>query len=257
MFSLSKGQRQQPSNSAASVGGAPASSAVAAASAETSAAEPVTSGTVPSAASIKGAVDAHESSAGAVSSDPAAEGQRRPAVLLPLLRRRRGRLECSRQQLGSLIVARRGRSARGVCDFIPEGEYRCGDCHLGRAPFRGVRRPARGWHIRGAKGDTATRDQYACELDLGLCHFDAERAFVQSDLDEVVYISLPSSCGALSGKVEGLRRSLYGLNQASRTWHYHLVGGIKPLGFEQCEADVCVMRSVEDGAVDIACLSAC
>ena len=73
MFSLSKGQRQQPLNSAASVGGAPASSAVAAASAETPAAEPATSGTVPSTASIRGAVDARESSAGAVSSDAAAE----------------------------------------------------------------------------------------------------------------------------------------------------------------------------------------
>ena len=73
MFSLSKGQRQQPPNSAASVGGAPASSAVAAASAETSAAEPATSGTVPSAASLRGAVDARESSAGSVTSDAAAE----------------------------------------------------------------------------------------------------------------------------------------------------------------------------------------
>ena len=73
MFSLSKGQRQQPPNSAASVGGAPASSAVAAASAETSAAEPATSGTVPLAASIRGAVDARESSAEAVASDAAAE----------------------------------------------------------------------------------------------------------------------------------------------------------------------------------------
>ena len=73
MFSLSKRQRQQPPSSAASIGGAPASSAVAAASAETSAAEPATSGTVPSAASIRGTVDARESSAGAVSSDAAAE----------------------------------------------------------------------------------------------------------------------------------------------------------------------------------------
>ena len=55
----------------------------------------------------------------------------------------------------------------------------------------------------------------ACELDLDLCHFDSEQAFVQSDLDEVVYISLPPSCGALAGKAERLRRSLYGLNQAS------------------------------------------
>ena len=49
----------------------------------------------------------------------------------------------------------------------------------------------------------------ACELDLDLCHFYAEQAFVQSDLDEVVYLSSPPSCGALSGKVERLRRSLY------------------------------------------------
>ena len=73
MFSLSKAKRQQLPNSAASVGGALASSAVAAGSAETSAAEPATSGTVPSAASIRGAVDARESSTGAVSLNAAAE----------------------------------------------------------------------------------------------------------------------------------------------------------------------------------------
>ena len=54
-------------------GGAPASSAVAAASAEISATEPVTSGTVTSAALIRGAVEARELSAGAVSSDAVAE----------------------------------------------------------------------------------------------------------------------------------------------------------------------------------------
>ena len=73
MFSRSKGQRQQPPNSAASVRGAPASSAVAAAPAETSAAEPATSGLVPSAAPIRGVVGARESSDGAVLSDAAAE----------------------------------------------------------------------------------------------------------------------------------------------------------------------------------------
>ena len=72
MFSLSKGQRQQSPNSAASVRGAPASSAVAAAPAE-SAAEPATNGPVPSAAPIRGVVGARESSDGAVSSDAAAE----------------------------------------------------------------------------------------------------------------------------------------------------------------------------------------
>ena len=97
----------------------------------------------------------------------------------------------------------------------------------------------------------------AYEFDLDLCQFDAEQAFVRSDLDEVVYIRLPPGCGALSGKVVRFRRSLNGLNQASRTRHYHLVRCIKALGFEQCDADACVMRLVEDGAVDIAYLFAC
>lgn len=89
----------------------------------------------------------------------------------------------------------------------------------------------------------------ACELDLDLCHFDAEQAFVQSELEEEVYIRLPLGCGELSGKVVRLGRSLYGLRQASRTWHQHLVHGMQCLGFEQSPADACVMRLVEDDAV--------
>ena len=91
----------------------------------------------------------------------------------------------------------------------------------------------------------------ACELDLDLCHFDAEQAFVQSTLDEDVYLRLPQGCGNLSGKVVKLGRSLYGLKQSSRTWHNHLMKGMKHLGFEPCAADACVMRLVEDGMVSM------
>ena len=91
----------------------------------------------------------------------------------------------------------------------------------------------------------------ACELGWDLCHFDAEQAFVQSKLDEDVYLRMPQGCGALSGKVVKLGRSLYGLKQASRTWHNHLVRGMRSLGFEQCAADACVMRLVEDGVVSM------
>ena len=37
----------------------------------------------------------------------------------------------------------------------------------------------------------------ACELDLDLSHFDAEQVFVQSDLDEAVYIRLAPGCGVI------------------------------------------------------------
>ena len=85
----------------------------------------------------------------------------------------------------------------------------------------------------------------ACVLGLDLSHLDAERAFVQSELDEDLYIRLPKGCGALSGKVVKLGRSLYGLKQASRTWHHHLVRGVRALGFEQCAADMYVHHAFD------------
>ena len=63
----------------------------------------MTSGTVPSAAPIRGTVGARESSAGVVSSDAAVEAAPSTGDLLPLLRRWRGRLESSHQQLGPLV----------------------------------------------------------------------------------------------------------------------------------------------------------
>ena len=89
------------------------------------------------------------------------------------------------------------------------------------------------------------------EMGLDLCHLDAEQAFVQSTLDEEMYLRLPQGCEALSGNVVKLARSLYGLKQASRTWHDHLVRAMRCLGFEQCAAGGCVMRLVENGTVSM------
>ena len=54
-------------------------------------------------------------------------------------------------------------------------------------------------------------------------------------------------CGEMSGKVVRLNRSLYGLKQASRSWHIHLLSHMKSLGVKQSLADACVMRLVESG----------
>lgn len=91
----------------------------------------------------------------------------------------------------------------------------------------------------------------ACELGFDICHSDCDQAFVQSRLKERVYMRLPRGCGSLSGKVVVLERSLYGLKQASRTWHIHLIAALKSLGFEQCAADACVLRLVENGSVTL------
>ena len=91
----------------------------------------------------------------------------------------------------------------------------------------------------------------ACELDLDVCHFDVEQAFVQSKLDEDVFLRLRRGCGRLSGKVVRLNKSLYGLKQASRSWHAHLTTCLNALGFQQCLADACVFRLVEEGRIAI------
>ena len=59
----------------------------------------------------------------------------------------------------------------------------------------------------------------ACECDLNLCNFDVDQAFVQSRLDENVFPRLPRGCGKMSGEVVRSNKRLYGLKQASRTWH--------------------------------------
>ena len=126
-----------------------------------------------------------------------------------------------------------------------------------------LRLVARGFKQRGGVGFSETfaptvssscvrlLNAIACECDLDFCHFDVDQAFVQSDLEEDVSLRLPKGCGDLLGKVVRLNKSLYGLKQASRTWHAHLTTCLERLGFEQCMTDVCVFRLIEDGRVAI------
>ena len=91
----------------------------------------------------------------------------------------------------------------------------------------------------------------ACELQLDSCHFDVQQAFVQAERKEVVLMRMPQGYGALSGRVVRLNCSLYGLKEASRSWHNHLVVRFKSLGFEQSLADACVFLLIEVGSVAV------
>ena len=82
----------------------------------------------------------------------------------------------------------------------------------------------------------------ACKYNLEVLHWDIKKAFVQSELDHEVFIKLPPGCGSMSGKVARLNKSLYGLNQASRTFYKRLVSDLKRIGFEQSMSDPCVLR---------------
>ena len=47
-----------------------------------------------------------------------------------------------------------------------------------------------------------------CELDLDLCYFDVDQAFVQSDLEENVHMRLPEGRGRMSEKIVRLNKRL-------------------------------------------------
>ena len=58
----------------------------------------------------------------------------------------------------------------------------------------------------------------ACKLGLDLCHFDVDQAFVQSHLDEDVFLRLPKVCGKLSDKVVWTQQTFVRV-EASLAYH--------------------------------------
>ncbi|CAN0472479.1 unnamed protein product, partial [Discosporangium mesarthrocarpum] len=53
----------------------------------------------------------------------------------------------------------------------------------------------------------------------------------------------------LSGKTVRLHRALYGCKQSSRAWNMHLTATLKSFGFEQSEADPCLLRYMDEEEV--------
>ena len=74
--------------------------------------------------------------------------------------------------------------------------------------------------------------------DLELHSLDIKTAFLNGELEEEVYIDQPPGYeeGGRS-KVAHLRRALYGLRQAPRTWHLRLKQELESMGFKASDAD--------------------
>lgn len=83
-----------------------------------------------------------------------------------------------------------------------------------------------------------------------MCIFDAEQAFVLSELEEEDFLNLLQGYGDISGKVVRLNRGVYAVSvKKSRTSNPLLFVGMKSPSFVLCLADTCVVRLIEDGAV--------
>ncbi len=90
--------------------------------------------------------------------------------------------------------------------------------------------------------------------DLDLYHLDTKSAFLMAPLEEEIYMKLPEGFDKMLGNkysefvkenpgkniVMKLKRSVYGLKNASRNWNVLLDSEIKALGFQQNEKDPCV-----------------
>lgn len=82
--------------------------------------------------------------------------------------------------------------------------------------------------------------------------FDVTTAFLYGELEEEVYMQQPTGFDDNSGKVCKLKKSLYGLKQASRCWNIKFKSFIEKFGFVACESDTCVFISSKDGGIVLA-----
>jgi hypothetical protein len=86
--------------------------------------------------------------------------------------------------------------------------------------------------------------------DMELHQLDVKTAFLYGDLEEEIFVEQPPGY-AMDGRANvcRLRKSLYGLRQASRTWHKKLHEQLVAMGFKESDADLSLYVRDVDGDV--------
>lgn len=77
----------------------------------------------------------------------------------------------------------------------------------------------------------------AATFDWPLHQLDVKNAFLNGDLEEEVFMSLPPGFAETEGKVCRLKKSLYGLKQSPRAWFERFGKVVKRFGYHQSQGD--------------------
>lgn len=91
----------------------------------------------------------------------------------------------------------------------------------------------------------------AVELNLMIDQMDAVTAFLQSELDEEIFMMQPDGFDDGTKKVCKLNKAIYGLKQASRTWNNKLNQVMVESGYRRSKLDPCVYIKNEEKALVI------
>lgn len=94
----------------------------------------------------------------------------------------------------------------------------------------------------------------ANDLNMNIDHLDVETAFLNSDLDEHIFMEQPEGFNTDRSKVCLLLKSIYGLKQASRMWNLKVHQLLSTNGFTQSKCEPCVYIKKCDKCITIIAL---
>ena len=89
----------------------------------------------------------------------------------------------------------------------------------------------------------------AAKYDLELDQMDVSTAYLNGELEEELYMSPPEGVPIQPGYCWRLKRSLYGLKQAGRTWNKTLDQKLRELSFTRLDAETCLYVIRREGQV--------
>ena len=90
----------------------------------------------------------------------------------------------------------------------------------------------------------------AAYFDYEIWQMDVKIAFLNGNLTEEVYMTLPEGFSSVdSKKVCKLQKSIYGLKQASMSWNIRFNEAIKGYGFIQNEDEPCIYKKISGSIV--------